>query len=215
LAGIALGASVSDVDSILGSPYKSINGSLEYRFYGSNNQFAMVGVSGGVVEYVYSNYGFTDEATKFTDGNAGGVTYACDIGTRKSESDVSIVENIIFETSNAFRGFNGMSAFAYNDALQRAARLHSEDQVAQNYFSHTSLDGRTFTERAAEQGYTQWWGIAENIALQGSAVGVSFVNSWVNSSGHRQNILGDYNDFGVGFAIGSSCISTQMFARSR
>jgi uncharacterized protein YkwD len=164
------------------------------------------------VEYVYSNYGFTSDAYKFTDSNAGGVTYACDIGTRRSESDVSIVENIIFEASNAFRGFNGMSPYTFNDALQRAARLHSEDQVAQNYFSHTSLDGKIVPERTAAQGYNAVRNWGENIAMQSYPVGVEFVDIWVNSSGHRSNILGSFKDFGVGFAAsGSRCIATQVF----
>jgi uncharacterized protein YkwD len=212
LAGIKLGDSVSDADSILGSPYKVINGLLEYRFYGPNSHFVMVGAAAGIVEYVYSNYGFEGNSYKFTDSNAGDAVYACDIGSRKSESDARIAEEIIFEATNAFRGFNGLSALSYNEPLHTAARLHSEDQVAQDYFSHTSLDGRTMSERAAAQGYGAGW-MGENIAYQHSAVGVNFVNSWINSSGHRDNILRDYIDFGVGFAIGSSCIATQMFGR--
>jgi uncharacterized protein YkwD len=212
LAGVKLGDSIQDVDSLLGSPYRTIIGNQEYRFYGPNNQFVMVGSVGGKVVYVYSNYGFTSDAKKYTDKNASGVTYACDIGTRVAESDVAMSEVIVFETSNAFRGFNGLSALSSNSQLNRAARLHSEDQVANHYFDHTSLDGRTMIDRAAEQGYTRWSRIGENIAYQYSAIGVNFLDSWVNSSGHRNNILGSYKDFGVGFAIGSSTIATQMFA---
>jgi uncharacterized protein YkwD len=213
LAGIDLGDSVSDADAVLGSPYKVISGSLEYRFYGPNSQFAMVGADKGKVLYVYSNYGFTGDVSMYADKNANNATYACDVGIRASESDVAIVEDIIFETSNAFRGFNGLPALSRSDQLQRAARLHSEDQVLNGYFSHASLDGKTMVERSAAQGYVNWSRIGENIALQYSPVGVSFVDSWINSSGHRNNILGEeYNDFGVGFANGSSCVATQLFA---
>ncbi|MDR1641194.1 MAG: CAP domain-containing protein [Clostridiales bacterium] len=230
LAGVSLGDSASDVDALLGTPHKVITGVLEYRFYGLKpqgillkpgqksqtvylqNEFAMVGFDGGIVKYVYSNYGFTDDAHKYTDSNAGGVTYACDIGTPQAESDASVVEAIIFEATNAFRGFNKNYAFESNDLLAKAARLHSEDQVANNYFDHTSLDGRTMPDRIKEQGYTGAWNWGENIAMSYSPLGVSLFDIWVNSSGHRENILDSYNQLGVGFAGGSNFIATQVFA---
>ncbi|MDR1641193.1 MAG: CAP domain-containing protein [Clostridiales bacterium] len=231
LAGVSLGDSASDVDALLGTPYKVITGTLEYRFYGAEkyafffrpgeelrdvykpfDKFAMVGFDDGIVKYVYSNYGFTDDGKKYTDSNASKVTYACDIGTPPAENDVSIVEAIIFETTNAFRGFNGLDPFFNVEPLGKAARLHSEDQVARNYFDHVSPDGKTLTNRINAQGYKNWNYTGENIARQASPIGVYFLDSWVNSAGHRGNILRAFNELGVGFAIGSRvCVATQVF----
>ncbi len=70
--------------------------------------------------------------------------------------------------------------------LATAALLHSEDMARHAYFSHTSLDGRTPWDRIRAQGYD--YGSAENIAA-GNATPAAVMTAWMNSSGHRANIL--------------------------
>ncbi len=71
--------------------------------------------------------------------------------------------------------------------------------AAQNYFDHTALDGRSPGDRIAAAGYEAWsWG--ENIAA-GYTSPQSVVDGWMNSPGHRANILNSgFCDIGVGYA---------------
>ena len=69
---------------------------------------------------------------------------------------------------------------------------------AKNYFSHTSLDGSSMRDRIERQGYG-WSSIGENIAA-GYRTAESVVTGWMNSPGHRANILNcRFTEIGVGF----------------
>jgi uncharacterized protein YkwD len=98
--------------------------------------------------------------------------------------------------------------------LARAATLHSRDMARRDYFSHTSLDGRTPWNRIGAQGYTQ--GSAENIAA-GQVTPAEVMTAWLNSPGHRANILNCTNrSLGVGIGRGGTygIYWTQNFGRS-
>ena len=91
-----------------------------------------------------------------------------------------------------------------NANLQLAARLHSQDMATQNYFSHTSLDGRTFDQRIRNAGYSGSFPLGENLAA-GVSNPQSLVDGWMNSPGHCANIMnGAYRSTGVGYAFSSS-----------
>lgn len=107
----------------------------------------------------------------------------------------------------------GCPALRVDARLATAARLHSEDMARQNYFSHTSLDGRSPWDRIAAQGYTGATG--ENIAA-GYQTPASVMTGWMNSSGHRANILNcTSRAIGVGIGYGGSygIYWTQTFGR--
>jgi uncharacterized protein YkwD len=83
--------------------------------------------------------------------------------------------------------------------------------VARNYFSHTTPDGVTPWDRARAAGDHQ--PAAENIAA-GNASAKDTMNQWMNSTGHRANILNcSYKSMGVGRATGGTYgyYWTQMF----
>lgn len=93
-----------------------------------------------------------------------------------------------------------------------AARKHSADMCDNDYFSHTSLDGRSPFERMRDEG-VEFGSAGENIALGQTTA--SFVHSsWMGSSGHRANILsGRYERIGVGYvACDGRPYWTQNFA---
>ncbi len=70
---------------------------------------------------------------------------------------------------------------------------------AQNYFSHTSKDGRKLADRINDAGYL-WRRAAENIA-QGYRTPAAVVQGWMNSSGHRANMLNcELSEVGIGYA---------------
>lgn len=91
-----------------------------------------------------------------------------------------------------------------NAALDTAAAAHSADMVANNYFDHVSRSGSTPQSRITAVGYLRpntSWSIGENIAAAtGSlATPASMVSMWMNSSGHRANILNPkFRDSGIG-----------------
>ena len=82
-------------------------------------------------------------------------------------------------------------------ALGRAAQKHSEDMADNNYFSHTSQDGRDFSTRISNEGYT-YSTAGENIAA-GNATAAATVQQWLRSDGHCENIMNsNYTEFGGG-----------------
>jgi uncharacterized protein YkwD len=99
---------------------------------------------------------------------------------------------------NAERASLGKAPLVANSQLENAAYLHSEDMGDNDYFSHTSLDGRTFSQRITAAGYV-YTAAAENIAMAGGAPSASTVyDMWKNSSGHYANMIGNYAEEGLG-----------------
>ncbi len=104
---------------------------------------------------------------------------------------------------NAARADAGCGAVSSDGALTAAAQGHSADMAANDYFSHTGQDGRTFADRIRAAGYAGG-AIAENIAA-GQPDASSVMASWMDSAGHRANILNcAFSDIGVGVASGGS-----------
>ncbi|WP_207907288.1 CAP domain-containing protein [Paucimonas lemoignei] len=84
----------------------------------------------------------------------------------------------------------------WNDKLSNAAAGHSADMAAKNYFSHTSLDGRTFSQRMTNAGYN-WRAAGENIAAGQTTVD-QVMTAWVNSPGHCANLMNqNFTEVGV------------------
>lgn len=116
--------------------------------------------------------------------------------------------------SGASKVMPAVAALAWNGRLATAARGHSSDMAAHDYFSHTSRDGTTFTTRITRAGYA-WSAAGENIAA-GYPTAAAVVDGWLSSYGHCLNLMsGDFVDLGVGFASGASFGSywTQDFGR--
>jgi uncharacterized protein YkwD len=103
---------------------------------------------------------------------------------------------------NVARADAGCAPLHVDARLATAARLHSEDMAKKNYFSHTSLDGRSPWARMGAQGYS--YGSGENIAA-GYSTPEAVMSGWMKSSGHRANILNcSSRAIGVGVAKGGS-----------
>ncbi|MCX4450455.1 sigma-70 family RNA polymerase sigma factor [Streptomyces sp. NPDC087866] len=98
---------------------------------------------------------------------------------------------------NTERAKEGCGPVTGNDQLTTAAQRHSEDMAAHDYFSHTSQDGSGPGERITAAGY-RWSTYGENIA-KGQRTPADVMNSWMNSPGHRANILNcSFKELGVG-----------------
>lgn len=103
---------------------------------------------------------------------------------------------------NAERAKNGLGPMCTNKKLQKAAQLHSEDMAAKNFMGHTGSNGSTFVSRITAQSFT-WNGAAENVAA-GQVDVAAVMNSWMNSAGHKANILGAYKFFGTGYGYSTT-----------
>ncbi len=122
-------------------------------------------------------------------------------------------ERQVWQLVNAERTKHGCAALRYDSRIARAARLHSQDMAEHGYFEHDSRDGRSPWDRMRAQGYDAPG--AENIAA-GQRTPQEAVESWMNSSGHRANILDcDLKATGVGVAFGGDygIYWTQDFGR--
>ena len=132
------------------------------------------------------------------DGGSGSNNGGGNNGTSSSCTPAESEQCQVFELVNIERAERGEEPLDYNSALEDAAQLHAEDMVENGYFDHQSQDGRSFSDRAIEAGYSGSPG-GENIAA-GQRSPDQVMNSWMNSDGHRRNILnGDFNEIGVGF----------------
>jgi uncharacterized protein YkwD len=127
----------------------------------------------------------------------------------------SSYEQQVLAITNTERAKAGCKPLTWNSKLATAARKHSQDMAAKDYFSHTSLDGTNFATRISNEGY-RWSGAAENIA-KGQRTPADVMKAWMNSSGHRANILNcGFKDLGVGLAYqGRTPIWTQNFGSQR
>lgn len=128
----------------------------------------------------------------------------------------AIIAEVVVITNQA-RLENGCPAMlTSNPLLEIAAQRHSEDMALRGYVDHVSPDGVNPTTRLAEVGYS-WSRYGENIAA-GHDSPASVVEGWMNSPGHRANILNcDFREIGVGYAEateggGASGLWTQVLA---
>jgi uncharacterized protein YkwD len=116
---------------------------------------------------------------------------------------LSAMETQVLDLTNAERVKVGCGALRLDVRLRTAARAHSTDMAVHNYFSHTGLDGSDPGERMADAGYNVRRGWAENIAA-GYPTAKAVMIGWMNSSGHRANILNcQLRALGVGVARSS------------
>ncbi len=120
------------------------------------------------------------------------------------KADLESEKAVFLTLINQYRQQNGLPPLSVSSALTTAAQLHSEDMAINNYFSHTSLDGRTFVDRIRQAGYTYNTCLGENIAA-GFPTAQSVFNAWKNSPSHNANMLSScFKVIGIGLAYQTS-----------
>lgn len=118
-------------------------------------------------------------------------------------------EREVVRLVNEIRVQNGLKPLAHNWELSRVARYKSQDMKDRNYFSHTSPTYGSPFQMIKSFGIS-YRSAGENIA-KGQATPQAVVNAWMNSSGHRANILNaSYTEIGVGY-VAEGRYWTQMF----
>jgi uncharacterized protein YkwD len=125
------------------------------------------------------------------------------------------MERQILELVNAERVAAGLGALTNAPLLTVAARRHSREMAELGYFSHDSPteENRTLAMRLANAGLSSYGMAGENIALSTSASAEQFVRMWMDSPGHRENLLRpEFKFSGIGvYTDGSKTWATQNF----
>lgn len=120
------------------------------------------------------------------------------IDTTSDLMSVRVLREQICALANVERAKVGAKPLVLEAVRSDVAQAHAEDMIARNYFSHTSPDGDGPDDRLRSAGVT-WSTWGENIAMNSSGTASAVMTQWMNSSGHRANILnGSFGRLGVG-----------------
>ncbi|MBQ6697769.1 MAG: S-layer homology domain-containing protein [Oscillospiraceae bacterium] len=219
----------------LGTPDEILSSSANFRWYVYNTDtyrnfyaigvdknrvvaIAATGIGFNYKGYICGSFKANDEKSEFiyTDSNDNNIIHSVlifddnyDIGFSDSVSissdKLSGESKMNFHFTNAFRVYHGLKSLKWSDKAAKSARLHSEDMAENDYFSHTGQNGSTCASRMEAQGI-DWSYCGENIA--GGTIrylGFHSFDGWVNSSGHRTNMLKEpFTYLGVGIAYDQS-----------
>ena len=110
---------------------------------------------------------------------------------------------------NAERAERGLAPLTRQSRLDLAAVRHASDMVARRYFAHRSPEGKHSTDRIRATGYlssASSWVVGENLAwgTWERATPESIVAAWMDSPGHRANVLHRrYREIGIGIVLGN------------
>ncbi|SHM69690.1 CAP domain-containing protein [Actinacidiphila paucisporea] len=118
-----------------------------------------------------------------------------------SSDTLTAARAAILSLVNKERATAGCKPLTASSSLDGLAQAFSDDMAARGFFDHTDPDGHTPWDRAKARGITNLGG--ENIA-RGQATAAAVMTAWMNSPGHRANILNcDYTTLGVGIHFGT------------
>ncbi len=160
----------------------------------------------------WGNWAIRTEPTTSAEGEEVSVCSVCGEEQRRSIpklNDFSSYASVVVELVNAERAKAGLSPLAKNDSLNDFAQLRSSELVSD--FAHKRPDGSKPLDYV--MGMDGVHRAGENIAM-GQASPEDVMNAWMNSEGHRENILkSDFTMIGVGcYEYNGKLYWTQIFA---
>ena len=152
---------------------------------------------GGFCKIFSLNCGQSVAGTVKPSGSAGEVKPgSSDTGT---VSSVNSMEKQVASLTNSKRKAAGLGSLTLDSQLSKLARMKAEDMAKKGYFSHTSPTYGSAFDMMKNYGVS-YRTAGENIA-KGQKTPEAVMNGWMNSSGHRANILSSaYTHIGVGYA---------------
>ena len=124
----------------------------------------------------------------------------------------SLTADHIIQATNEERIAAGLVPLITNEQLNASAHTKADDMIARQYFEHISPDGKGVSDLGAQVGY-DYIIMGENLALGDFNTTKDLLDAWMNSAGHRANILNkDYSDIGVAVVQGEYNGKTTWFA---
>ncbi len=135
-----------------------------------------------------------------------------------SPPSASLSAQGVFQWTNVHRQQAGLQVLLRNALLDEIAQSKVEDMFARQYFEHVSPLGEGISHVAEEFGY-EFLAIGENLALGNYASDQALVQAWMDSPGHRANILGiSYSEIGIAVQRGqfqgnTTWLAVQVFGR--
>ncbi|MCR8843352.1 CAP domain-containing protein [Paenibacillus sp. SC116] len=197
--GIKVGTSRTQVEKLYGKPIKEIKkGNTIYRY----NQ-----VPNSAIYAVDNTY-----TTVFYDKHRKNIVTAVQVIDKQTELAFKSFhgkpskelqqsfERQLVDLANAFRAQMGKKPFKSDASIANTARKHSQDMIKRDFFDHKNPDGKSPFDRMDDDNIN-YTAAAENIAA-GQTSAIIAHEGWINSKGHRENILGDFARLGVGVAFG-------------
>lgn len=183
----ANGASIDGGDRVYGGLARGYvkGGTDSYAFSGAIEDLAADGGLSVVVDG--ETVGYEGEWPPQSGGSGDG---------SEPDSFVATLERRVHEKVNARRRTNGVAEIGYDADLAAAARAHSRDMAERDYFSHTAPGDSSFADHYTDEGVS-CRALGENILYRSlrsedvDTVAENVVTQWMNSSGHRANILRD------------------------
>jgi uncharacterized protein YkwD len=113
-------------------------------------------------------------------------------------------ERAFLDLINDYRRGNGAGPLALENRLGAAARNHSQDMAAKDYFSHKLSNGDSPEQNIERFGYTDYAVVGENIAA-GVATAREVMNLWEDSAEHAHNMRDpEFSEIGIGRAHGGN-----------
>lgn len=129
------------------------------------------------------------------------------VNARPSSANTVQIREATLCLVNNERARAGLPALAHNPTLEASAQWTSDDMVRRRYFDHTTPDGRGLSDKMADYiAPAMDWNIGENLAWgeRHTSTPANTVVAWMNSPGHRANILnGEFREGGIGVTVGT------------
>ncbi len=144
----------------------------------------------------------TENTASAQSAPSGGSAPTCDGGS----INLNAYEMRTYELHNETRESNNLATLCVSEVLTQAARSHSQEMIDQDHYSHNSHNGESFSARLERFGYDSYKEIGENIAWGSGSLASpeNIFKGWMESSNHRDNILGPgYREIGIGTATGA------------
>ncbi|HKX73049.1 MAG TPA: CAP domain-containing protein [Candidatus Saccharimonadales bacterium] len=113
----------------------------------------------------------------------------------------------LLAASNQSRAASGLGGLALNGKLNNGAQAKANDMINKNYWSHNAPDGTQPWQFFTGHGYL-YQKAGENLAYGFDTSG-QVIDAWMNSAGHRANLLGNFKDVGFGIASGPTYQGTE------
>jgi uncharacterized protein YkwD len=199
--GISIGIKRPSVERLLGEPLQGITKNRCTHLISGQDEKGIYLIDNSYVSIFYDIHNKnTVTALQIIDEN---IELSLDgyYGNYNEELRDSF-EKQIFDLANSIRARNNLRPLVWSNKARMSSRKHSQDMADNNFFSHTNLKKESPFGRMEKEGIV-YVSAAENIAA-GVASAIEAHEGWMNSAGHRVNILGKFETLGAGVGYNSS-----------